>query len=213
MQNQIIVPDQGPLLIEDSSCPVREKGKVNGIFKDVRDAELATGIPKADIVSMADNRSPARNGYLFVWPSVKEIQAIWNYTVAKAKLTDSKPVTVEVVLAAAPGARTGERLYYKSITSCLRAWDLTPAVFNAIVGQRPGWRKLLPKMLRSIKTKVELPLDQATRAISVIPDTKLFSLHRNKEGISMRLASQGPLKFGSVQEVPEGVLNYCSWSG
>lgn len=213
MKNNIIVSGQGPILLADTSCPVKETGSINGIFKDLRDAELATCIDKVMIASLADTKRGADfNGHQFSWPSLEEVRAIWDYKVIRKKLTGATAVTVEVTLVPPPRSTVKPKLYYRSIMSCCRAWDLTPTALHHIATKLPGWKDLCPPMMLSAKTDVRWPKDQGLQNGEAEEDLKFFSLSKQKSGIILRPRSKKPIHFDRIQDVPERLLAHSQWS-
>jgi hypothetical protein len=217
--SKIIVQKDGPILVDDISCPVlitEHAKKKTDLVKDLRDASLYTGVAREEIVAMADASiaTAEKNGFSFSWPSLKQVKDVFQYPVSRPGRGFSQQaiaVPVEVTLTAAPKARP-QKLYYRSITSCCHAWGISKETFDKISNQHLGWREALPHMMALIKTGVKAPKGYLVTESEAVDDGVLCTLRPTRKGILVDTKKLASHTFDRVQDVPAGILKISNWA-
>jgi hypothetical protein len=213
----IFVQSDGPILIDDISCPIivqNTEAKKAWVAKDLHDASQFTGIPREEIVAMADaDEKTAKDGFRFVWPTLKEVKKHWAYPVRKpgSKSQFAIAVPVEVTLTPRPGSKKKEKLYYRSITSCCHGWSISKETFDKIANQHLGWQDSLPKMMASIRTNVKMPKNYLADGDG--EEAALFSIKENRGAIVVGADAIVGRRYRRIQDVPAAVLAYSDWAG
>ncbi len=212
----IFVQSDGPILIDDVSCPIivqNIEAKKAWVAKDLHDAAQFSGIPREEIVALADaGKDNEKDGFRFVWPTLKEVKKHWTYPVRKpgSKAQFAIAVPVEVTLVPRPGTKKRDKLYYRSITSMCHGWSISKETFDKIANQHLGWQDSLPKMMASIRTGVKMPKNYLTEG--EVTDGALFVVKETKRGIFIDATALNGRRFGRIQDVPATVLAFSDWA-
>lgn len=196
--------------------PVRQEGAFNAVFTDARDAAIANGLKREDVIS-ACGTGKVIKASKFIWPTLKEICELFpNYRVVHHPLSpaQARPTTVHVHTPGRYGRR--EDLDYRAMSSARTAWGFSKHDFECIVAKSHGWQKLCPPAVVGITVHDhgwKPPKDREFVALAAARGEKEkpdFECRQNKSSISIKYV--GATMAPSVRDMPGYVLNNCIWT-
>lgn len=201
------------LKIQDLSVPVLETLVFCGMFKDLRDAELVTGVPRADILAACASKKPVK-GYAFALPDLKRVSHEFpNYRVVHHPVAaaQARPTTVHTQTLGKYGKRVD--IDYRTMRAARVVWDLNEKRFESIVARSHGWRDLCPPAVCGITVHPpgwQPPKGRVFTAMGTAKSAPLppaFELRQLKNSVVW--THVGPTSAPTIRDVPGYVLSNC----